>query len=431
MLMSESLNELSRKLWAQFEQAIGARLGFGQSEAPFQMLPTAIRLPEVHRGKKQLELALELFFDTIPGWGAFYAASERTVSTTYQQILEQIDPAADSSQSLLQELDRNLAQIRVVSEQTDRYRRQKLVAFKDQVKTLSQAGVPPSAIPTWDQFWAVFKGPYEVMQKQAGKHTDHALDILGARHADSQYAEALRNLQSWLQASVSRPVAPWLFAQDPWKILRGWTHGENLTPQTIELTEKSLLLDASQTAWTEAAGPPVLLGGQFQEESIEGLGASYRSHASEYCLRIDFSSQDLLAARPDAYWFNSTILVNYKNGPWSAGTSFATGDSVPWGEQGIFPLMCTAAYIVYDPRLTLTLDVKSYRLVKSDREAPDSRGFRLGPFSGAPPEWTIEFDDKPRTVHFRETSAVPQIIAVTLQVMPDGRLPDESSVAGK
>ena len=146
---------------------------------------------------------------------------------------------------------------------------------------------------------------------------------------------------------------------------------------------------------------------------------------STYSIDLEFAAQGAFTVAQDN-WFDGALLKDYAAGPWIAGSSFATKAAHPYGDaDAVLPLVVTRVYAVLNPSVSITLHTSDYSSTYATLSDNMKNGVNVGPFafggSNADNSSTLcqaAAVTTNQTLTLRDTSNVPQIIAVSCQVMP-------------
>ncbi len=417
-------DNISQKLWSQFTAAIAANLGPADAQASIQILPQAVRLPQAASSEEELTNTLNLFFNSLPQWGSAYLASNRIALQAYQAVLQQINPAPNSSAELQKRYQEKMQQAQDAAEEASKYQKEKMSGFSAQQQKLEDSGVPSQAIPSWDQYWKPFEQVFATMTANGTKLNVQAMDLVKAQ-ATGQAVEALGKLNGWMKEHQENPIPYWNFVTDPWKTLNGWTKGNGKTPLNTSISSNSRTYDYAKSTWSQTSSRSVFFGLWSKTGTTRGSTESSLTKTSNFSVDFAYDATALLTAAPSPDWYNGTVLRNYKSGPWIPDSQFAKGDSHPWGNEGVFPLMVTAVWVVFNPTITIQLDTTSYKTFKSAYQSSGGGGASIGPFfknpssrSRSDTKTNTDFKDESSTVIIEDTSDIPQVVGITNQIMP-------------
>ena len=157
----------------------------------------------------------------------------------------------------------------------------------------------------------------------------------------------------------------------------------------------------------------VRVGGSYEKYSVD----TQYDHFS-----IGFRAKNIgvFTIQPDQ-WMKPTVIQAYKNGPWVPGGPVARGTTTLFGSDGVLNLLPTTVVVAFQPEVRATLKSEDYHYAKTTYRGGGS--LCIGPFGfGANYTRTVEdvaFDDETQTVTAKNTTDMPQIIAVVNSVMPD------------
>lgn len=414
------MSDIANVLWAQFTQETAASLGAGQTDAAIQVLTTSVRVPVVDDAKA-VQTELEVFLAMVPAWGSAYVASAEHVLEAYGIVLNQIQPTPTASSSVQQAYEKQSKIMLKAAEAVTKFKTSHLMDWVKEKKQLSDAGVPDDQIPTWDEYWQPYEAAFQVLTAKSKKEADIGKAIVAAQ-APSGFIQALDAYNA--QAKSKAPAPPYTIVPAPYTTFEQWLNNPGESSKSISIVQGSASYDYSKSVWKKQSSESVFFGLFHKSESSGATREELVTSNSYYKITVAYQSQATFVAS-HTNWINTALLKNYEKGPWVSGSQFDAGKAQPWGEKGIFSLMPTQLYVVLNPTITIELDDNTYNNVKSTMDNSSDGGWSVGPFyrdassqSASNVSQKIQWDDKANSVQITDTSNVPQIVAVSSDVMP-------------
>lgn len=409
---------LSQRMWGQYATGLASELGAGTSDAAVQILPAA----QLVQGSDptQPQTPLSVFANQVPQWGSSYAPSSGTVLQAYQVVLTQMKETATNGASIEQKYEAANKKLATMMGNASDYKLQKIKSWQATCATYNEAGLQPPSFQDW------FKDnglqAYTSLLDDQTHQVEEVQTLLEAASITSPLVENLSALNKQIAASKTDAAPPITFNPGA-SLLVDWQSSPT-NPGGFTFDQTTKVYDYSKTVWNKQSGVSglgfVAIGarktGTTQQNVMEGT-TSYHV-GIEYDARATFSM-----VRGD--WFNLSLLKDYKNGPWMPGSQFATGNASPWGEGGILPLVATEVFVVLNPRILLTISTSSIETVYKQLQDKMTNGISVGPFafggSGSSKDSTLCTSNAlsaEQTITIRDTSNIPQIVAVIDQVVP-------------
>ena len=413
-----STTSSSQILWSQFTQAIAAKMGAGASEADIQVLPSAHLL----YGNKATDIATSIneFVEVIPQWGSIYNPSDSTIIDAYQIVLTQMKPTATNYQSIKAQYEATNQQLQEMMGKASTFKLRQIKAYVKAKSIYTQAGLTPPSFPDW--FKNNGQQEYQTLLAAQVQQAARVQALLDAEGISSPLTGALDRLNTELKDAASHIAVP-VTINPSADMLANWTN-KPTDSDSVTFDNKSTHYDYSKTIWKSQTGVKLFgfisIGHRDETHTQENI----ISTSTSYSLTIDFAATASINIT-QGDWFDGSLLTEYKSGPWVEGSHFASGTSHPYGQDGVLPVLITKLYVVMNPTITITMDKTDFSSVYNQLDSNFSNGVNLGPFAfggtnnkSSSIHKTTSTDQSKQSVTLKDTSNIPQIIAVVNELMP-------------
>jgi hypothetical protein len=294
-------------------------------------------------------------------------------------------------------------------------------AFND-----NQSGLPQSKRMTFDQWYSKFAAP--VLQSYESQCNALAIDYNSwfnkATVGQANLANAISRYATAKQINALVPnttdqyqaVWPYAFVQSLGDFITASDAAPGLAfDQTFN--RSSGTYSATTTTWGGSASY-----GWFIHASASGSSTTVDTHNDAFGMTVQMKGLQVFDVRPGD-WFSQQLIQAWEKGPFQPNSiiqqKYAAGTL--YGNGGFFSLRSARFVVAYQPKVVLKMSASNYHDARSSWSA--GGGLSIGPFSfggsGGSSSTQISWDDQNNTLTAQDTSKVPQVIAVVLDVLPD------------
>lgn len=429
ILEATATDAISDRLWAQYHKEIARLMGDTsdpRAQGTVQVMTEALAIsPTKTADGLDIQTQLELFVGNIPDWGAEYVVTSRKVRDAYREILMQIQVAPDATESLRAQVD---AQVKKLGDKGDTLDEQEDDLMDDWVEKNNRLQAHGRPSISWEDYIATspHAAAYNLSREEFDNEVTSLRQLIAAIPTATSYVEALDKLNAELKAG--RLTSAYDFSGNVADMIGKWTStgayaGQapaGLAPQSISFNETSASTDYSQTAWRAGGGYRSWF--VRAKGTASGSSESLVTKSSTYQMSINFAAAQRVVATPRT--LNATLLEEYKDGPWLAGSLFDQKIAKPYGEGGLMPMWVTEFLVVLNPTITMKLDDSTYQYSKQSMSVDGGGSYGWGPFgysgSGSYSSTHVKTDyhDANGTITITDTSNIPKIVAVRSHLAP-------------
>ena len=408
----------SQILWSKYTSALAALMGAGGTEASLQVLP----MPSMVYGNSGADMttALSIFASQIPAWGAIYQPSASRVIDAYQIALTQVKETATNGKSYEAEYETENTKLADMMGKASAFKVSCISNWTTTMNAYTKAGLPTQSFTDW--FVTNGAQEYNTLLAAQTQQTKKVSDLLKAEGVASPVVEALARLNDEIDAAAKLP-APAVTANPSADMLFNWKT-KPTNPGGFSFDSKSSTYDYTKTTWQSQTGVKLFgfisIGSRTETHTQENIFTT----TSDYSMDLKFGSQATVSLLQGS-WFDAALLVDYKNGPWIKNSQFDKGLAHPYGQDGVLPLVVTSAYVVMNPTITVTLSKTEFTSFYETMSGSFASGVNLGPFAfgGSASQGTSNICKNSalkdtQSFTLSDTSNIPQIIAVSNQIMP-------------
>ena len=290
----------------------------------------------------------------------------------------------------------------------------------------SQAGLPPATRKPFEWWFAKFEAPsLKVYEDQCNALSiDYNKWFNKATQGQANLANAILRYSTAKQVTALVPgttdqfesVWPYAFIQS----LDDFVNASDAAPQLAfnqTFTKTSGTYSATTSTWGGSAS-----FGWFFHGSGGGSSSTVDTHNDSFGLTIQLKGLQVFDVKPGD-WFSQQLVQFWKDGPFEPNSVIQQkyNAGVLYGPNGVFSLRSARYIVAYKPKIVLRMAANNYHEAKSSWSA--GGGLSIGPFSfgasGGSSSTSISWDDQTNTLTVQDSSKIPQVIAVLLDVLPD------------
>lgn len=414
------VGEINRP-WEIFLQALAAKFKVtGDKYIQFVTAPQ----PADWSDKTYGAYRTSYYGDAIPKWGATFspqtASSFADVYGTFINSIQlKLPNPADQARADQARSKWNICD-------TALQNRYKLIGKHWKDFSDSQAGLPDGKKLTYDAWFSRFEAPS--LKTYQDKCNLLAIDynkwFNSATQGQANLANAILRYSNAKQVSAQIPgtdgqyesVWPYSFVQSLDDFVSTADQAPNLAfDQTF--TKASGTYSATESHWGGSASY-----GWFFRGSAGGSSSAVDTHNDAFSMTIQLKGLQVFDVRPGD-WFSQALIQAWKDGPFEPNSiinaKYKSGTL--YGQDGFFALRSARYIVAYQPKIVLGMSNSNYHESKSSWSA--GGGLSIGPFSfgasGGGSSTNITWDDAKNTVTIADSSKVPQVIGVILDVLPE------------
>ncbi len=372
-LATTSTGASDATLWTQYLNSL-LNVAPGADLSGLQAAPMASAIDLADSNQQNVNQAIYSVANPLPGWSALYQPTEVGLFTQYGLFLNGLQLIPQNTSSSLQQQEvQDLENLRTAVSQLQ----SDLNSNASPVIISADEQAVTAANQAFTETVEQINGPNYAVIGQDLSNYMFALQGVAAGSAGNQLTmptPAQNGLPIQVPLYSVGSYSQWLATAQANASSNPPVYQQSLTFNTTSVSTYSGAFTSS-SAQSETIFFGVYDSGSNSWQQIETSGGQQLS----YTVTLNLPGVILLDVTP-ATWFDGTLLSDFQNGPFQAGSPFVQNPA--FGENGIFNLMVQELLVAYSPTVSVQFDEASWSTYYSAWTDSSYSAVSVGPFYG-------------------------------------------------